>query len=111
MQQIRDRLFPGRDVFVADRLLFSRFVAVIARFRIEICCSRLAPRLEDLLGFFFIVEAARRLLGSSARVFLVLSVAATGARLRRGTIGGEFAGPLTPFGCVHRLGIVGFGAG
>jgi hypothetical protein len=112
MQQIRDRLFPRGDIFVADRLLLSRFVAVIAGFRIEICFSRLASSLEDLLGFFLIVEAAGRLLGSpTARVFLVLSVTATGARLRRGTVGGEFACRLDPCGFDLRLALVGFGTG
>jgi len=110
VQQIRDRLFPGGDVFVADTLLLSRLVAVIAGFRIEIGISRLVPRLEDFLGLVVFVEAARRLLGGS-RVFFVLSLAPTGAGLGRGTIVGEFTGPLAPGGLDGRLGIVGFGPG
>jgi hypothetical protein len=76
VQQIRDGLFPGGDVFVADDLLFSRVIAIVARFCVEIGVSRLTARLIDFFGLVLVVEGACRLFGSSALLpLLMLAVA------------------------------------
>ena len=55
MQQIRDRLFPGRDVFVADRLFLRPVVPVV----LEVGLVRGPPDGGDLLGLFLLVVIER----------------------------------------------------
>jgi len=51
MQQVRDRLFPGGDIVIADRLLFGLVVSVVLQLGLKLP----APDCGHFGKFFFVV--------------------------------------------------------